>query len=307
MTKKGKALEQLVGKIQEVLKDKYDTSVKVGVHLKDKEGISREFDVLVRVTNQGLPSIIVFECKDYSTSSKQTKVDIKIIDGLIGKCANIPEIHQKVIVSTTGFTDNAKIKAVANGITLCSLDKIPMEEILSKHKVYFPMPRYIVNKDAVYSITHPDNVNISEEIGTPILYFEKNDNIFNIELEVLKQLCHFETRGKLAKMFLERGREPFICIATILFSDKVYINGKSGRRYPVQDVKVPVKIDFELDEGEPVKQQKYTQGKDILVTEYQFNNSPQPFGTVIIDDGEKCEFLFNINNKLETPHIQLKK
>lgn len=305
MVKKGKALEILVGKIQEVLKDKSDTSIEVGVHLTDKEGISREFDVLVRVVNQGLPSTIVFECKDYSTSAKQTKVDIKIVDALIGKCADLPEIHQKVIVSTTGFSDNAKIKARANGIRLCSLDEIPMEDVLTKHKVYVPKPKYSIQHNVVYNITYPENIDIVQEIESPNLYFEDNDIAFDIELEVLKHLCKLEVRGRLAKAFLEGDRKPFERIVNISFDEQVYIIGKSGVKYPVQGAKVPVLIDFEMEEGAVVKQQKYNQGKDVTITEYHFSNHNHSFGTVIIDDGENSKALFSINNQLETPHIHI--
>ena len=305
MVKKGKALEILVGKIQEVLKDKSDTSIEVGVHLTDKEGISREYDVLVRVVNQGLPSTIVFECKDYSTSAKQTKVDIKIVDALIGKCADFPEIHQKVIVSTTGFSDNAKIKARANGVRLCSLDEIPMEDVLTNHKVYVPKPKYIFQDNAEYKIISPKNIDIVQEIESPNLYFENNDIEFDIKLEVLKHLCKLEVRGRLAKAFLEGDCKPFERTINISFDSQVYIIGKSGAKYPVQGVKVPVLIDFEMEEGEIVKQQKYSQGKDVTITEYHFSNNNHPFGTVIIEDGENSKALFNINNQLETPHIHI--
>ena len=305
MVRKGKALEILVGKIQEVLKDKSDTSIEVGVHLTDKEGISREFDVLVRVVNQGLPSTIVFECKDYSASAKQTKVDIKIVDALIGKCADLPEIHQKVIVSTTGFSDNAKIKAKANGIMLCSLDEIPMEEVLTTHKVYVPKPKYSVQYNAMYSISHPENIDIEQEIESSTLYFDNNNKVFDVEFEVFKHLYKLEVRGELAKMFLEGNRKPFERIVNISFEEQVYIIGKSGTKYPVQGVKVPVLIDFEIEEGEVVKQRKYNQGKDVTITEYHFSNNNHPFGTIIIEDGENSKALFNINNQLETPHIDL--
>lgn len=305
MAKKGKALEILVGKIQEVLKDKSDTSIEVGVHLTDKEGISREFDVLVQVVNQGMPSTIVFECKDYSTSAKQTKVDIKIVDALIGKCADLPEIHQKVIVSTTGFSDNAKIKAKANGIRLCSLDEIPMEEVFTTYKVFVPNPKYSVVNNAVYNIDHPQNIDILQEIESPNLYLENGDTMFYIELEVLKHLYELEVRGKLAKVFMEGGQKPFERIVKISFDDQVYIKGRNGVKYPVRSVNVPVLIDFDIEEGEVVKQQKYHQGKDVTITEFQFKNNNYPFGTIIIEDGENSKALFNINNQLETPHMHL--
>ena len=58
MAKKGKALEQLVAKIQEILKDREDTSIESNVRLRDRDNVLREFDVLVRTTNQFIPSII---------------------------------------------------------------------------------------------------------------------------------------------------------------------------------------------------------------------------------------------------------
>ena len=131
MKNNGKALEQLVAKIQEVIKENDSTTIEVEVRLKDKNNLLREFDVLVKTTNQGLSTIIAFECKDYSTSKKKPPVDVKIVDGFIGKCADIPEITQKVIVSTTGFSNSAKTKAKQHGIILLSIEEITSDKFLS--------------------------------------------------------------------------------------------------------------------------------------------------------------------------------
>ena len=110
----------------------------------------------------------------------------------------------------------------------------------------------------------------------------------------------------MAKAFLEGDCKPFERIVNISFDEQVYIIGKSGVKYPVQGAKVPVLIDFEMEEGVVVKQQKYNQGKDVTITEYHFSNHNHPFGTVIIDDGENSKALFSINNQLETPHIHIR-
>ena len=90
--KKGKALEQLVGYIQEFVSDTPSTSVYVGKRINDNNGIPREIDVLVETIVQGISIYMAFECKDYSTSLKKPKVDVQVVDAFIGKCKDIPLI-----------------------------------------------------------------------------------------------------------------------------------------------------------------------------------------------------------------------
>ena len=62
----GKALEQLVGIIQEHLKDNPDVQIKRNVKLVNRSGNKREIDVFVQTKVNGENIGIAFECKEYN-------------------------------------------------------------------------------------------------------------------------------------------------------------------------------------------------------------------------------------------------
>lgn len=290
MVKKGKALEILVGKIQEVLKDKSNTSIEVGVHLTDKEGISREFDVLVRVVNQGLPSTIAFECKDYSTSAKQTKVDIKIVDALIGKCADLPEIHQKVIVSTTGFSDNAKIKAKANGIILCSLETVNIKDLLLDAVVQIPVAKFEIGEKI--QIEYKSAVD-SSSLKYPIkIYRSDNNQQLNIQKVIHDYLYSIKTTATLVKEYILQDKQSLYKLITIGFEKGAYIFDKIGNKHLLEVMIIPVKVDFEFIEGDVVNQQVMRQGSvDIKVVEHGFRNADLSCVSIQVDDSDPRAFI----------------
>lgn len=118
MAKQGKILEQLVKAIQETIKDSPNTIVSSNVKLTDINEVQREIDVLVETIVNQMPIRIAFECKDYNRP-----VDIKIVDGFISKCADIPSINSKVIVATKGFrkVQEKKLKVTIFNWTLLKI------------------------------------------------------------------------------------------------------------------------------------------------------------------------------------------
>lgn len=125
MAKSGKSLEQLVWAIQDAVKDSPNISVHTNVLLKDVSGINREIDVLVENRNISPTFRVAFECKDYNK-----KVDVQIVDAVVGKFMDIPDIHDRVIVSSLGYTKSAEIKAASHNVQLFTLSKIPLDKIL---------------------------------------------------------------------------------------------------------------------------------------------------------------------------------
>ena len=58
------------------------------------------------------------------------KVDVQIVDAVVGKFMDIPDIHNRVIVSSLGYTKSAEIKAASHNVQLFTLSKIPLDKIL---------------------------------------------------------------------------------------------------------------------------------------------------------------------------------
>lgn len=125
MAKSGKSLEQLVWAIQDTVRNSPNISVHTNVRFKDVNGIDREIDVLVENRNISPTFRVAFECKDYNK-----KVDVQIVDAVVGKFMDIPDIHNRVIVSSLGYTKSAEIKAASHNVQLFTLSKIPLDKIL---------------------------------------------------------------------------------------------------------------------------------------------------------------------------------
>lgn len=125
MVKLGTSLEQLVWAIQDTVKNCPSISVHTNVRCKDTNGINREIDVLVEKKGVSSNYRIAFECKDYNK-----KVDVQIVDAVVGKFMDIPDISERVIVSSLGYTKSAEIKAASHNIQLFTLSKIPLDKIL---------------------------------------------------------------------------------------------------------------------------------------------------------------------------------
>ncbi len=153
MAKKGHYLEQLVKAMTSTLNNRNDLKIRTNVRIPNSNGIKREFDVVIEDQSHRL---IVFECKDYSTSKNKTRLDIKQVDALYGKCSNIPGIIRKILVSTTGFSSQTRIEASSKGIELYSIDEVPIESIANSLNTSFMHINYTIEK-SVYVFTQKNN------------------------------------------------------------------------------------------------------------------------------------------------------
>lgn len=130
MSKKGKALEQLVKSIEEQIKENPSLRVRSNVKIPNSNGILREFDVVVDNTSADSSGIIVYECKDH-----KAVLDIQYVDSFYGKCSNVSNIARKVLVSPSGFSENAILEAKSKGIELLKISDIQNKENAPKYDI----------------------------------------------------------------------------------------------------------------------------------------------------------------------------
>lgn len=300
MAKKGAALEQLVALIQDTLKDRQDVSIKTNEKMADSSGIKREIDVLVTSKMQGVTMNIAFECKDYSKKA----VDIQVVDAFVGKCKHLPQIHKKVIVSTSGFTANAAERANQEDIMLCPLENIPFGKILSNYNIHKTIPDFKVG----------DNINIS--FDEPVCddfdsscdcFLTKDDTKVDFIKETYRSLSRLETQVELAYNFMALGKKPFIATSSFKIQNgKIYIKSKNGRKYNICEAKIPVFVNFKIVEGRICSQQKMVQGNDVLITENTFEHDDRLISTVLIESGEKHNLLIRQGDAIVKPSISIK-
>ena len=299
MAKKGKALEQLVAKIQEILKDREDTSIESNVRLRDRDNVLREFDVLVRTTNQGLPSIIAFECKDFSTSKSKPSVDVKVVDGFNTKCIEFPEIKHKIIVSATGFSENAKIKAKSFGIGLIALENVSLDNIINKDVTLLKSQSrlgdiwYYQFDDQLYEsrdILRVRDCNTDKEID--LLTFVKvgihKTNLFQ----------------KLVGEFINNGRMPLKRDIKIDINNRFYIEDNIGKKHTLQNIIVPITINFDSYGGQVEKANKITQGTlDVGTVTYGFDNKDIKVHSIATDSKHEC--FIQVDGKYINPQFKI--
>jgi len=296
MAKKGAALEQLVALIQETLKDRPDATIQTNVKVVDNTGIPREIDVLVYTNVQELPLGIAIECKDYSKKA----VDIQVVDEFIGKCKYLNNLHRKIIVSTSGFSGNARKRAKEEDIILCSLEDLLLDIMASDTRIYNPKIKIEFCQE---TITFSTNVEL-DSIDCFDCYLTEGESLYDFRKEVFRVLNEFSCKISLVEMFLKKGKKPFLINNKFSFEPNVlYVNNKDGVRIGVDEVVVSVMVDVEMNEGEIVKQQRFVQGKELIITENRFEND---CNVVVVDGGDKWGAAFKKDNQYVKPTIQIK-
>lgn len=204
--KKGKALEQMIKAIRDHLNNSPDITVVPNAKLTDSCGIEREIDVLVNISKQGETKGIAFECRDHNR-----KVGVFDIDAFATKYDDLPQITKRIVVSTAGFTKQARQKAKHHNIELHSYTNVPYAEILNfvdvyriKGKIEVPLQFYI----------------IAEDNNTPLIYCGqkvfniKDDTPVNIELNIIPFILSWisHIHDKLEAQHTNSGRVllPFV-------------------------------------------------------------------------------------------------
>ncbi len=300
MAKKGAALEQLVALIQDTLKDRQDISIKTNEKIADSSGIKREIDVLVTSKMQGVTMNIAFECKDYSKKA----VDIQVVDAFVGKCKHLPQIHKKVIVSTSGFTANAIERAEQENIMLCPLENIPFDKILNNYNIHKATPDFKVDNNINISFDEP----VCDDFDSSCdCFLTKDDTKVDFIKETNRSLSRLETQMRLVYIFMALGKKPFTATSSFKIPNgEIYIKSKNGRKYNVCEVKIPVSVNFNMVESCICSQQKMVQGDDVLITENTFKHDDKQISTVLIESGEKHNLLIRQGDTFLKPSFSIK-
>lgn len=139
--KSGKSLEQVVGRIQQMM----DTQCSISYRekIQNRLGISREFDVVVRGFFAGHPMLGVIECKDWND-----RVGTPEIDAFITKTHDI-NANLRMIISPKGFTRPALDQAKDAGVGVFSLlPDDPLDAGFSIGVLWYARAYYWVNMQA---------------------------------------------------------------------------------------------------------------------------------------------------------------
>ena len=282
MANKGKSLEQLVGAIQEILKERSDTVVLKHTRLKNLAGNSREFDVIVRTKLHGMPAVVAFECKDYTKKA----VDAPIINGFNGKCLLFPEITQKVIVSATGFTEGAYKEAAAVGIQLYHIKEMPLTNILITGMAMCIEPsfNYFLSRCDIYPNMSVDRTTIVLNLhefytkdGEPISYQEM------FALGVKNTSTKEQNDWFVA--YQQSCPKPIVIKFTYT-PEEAYIKDTNGYFHKVCIIEYQSSVTFKIEYGAPIAQKAYQQDtQDIVAVEYAFQDAPEK--TVVIKAADK--------------------
>jgi len=110
---KGIAYEKAVAAVQAMMDP--NSKVEHNVQIPDRDGIKRQFDVVVRGNIGGVTMLIVIECKD-----QKRKVGIQEIEAFYIKSQSIGA-NAMIFVSRSGFVGSAITMAKTYGICPCSL------------------------------------------------------------------------------------------------------------------------------------------------------------------------------------------
>lgn len=119
MTKASRDYEEIAASIKRALEPRKD--VKVVSHARIRDAITqkmRDFDILIEATISSTPFRIGVECR-----RKQRPVDTPQIEGFVTKLRNC-RVDKGVVVSASGFTDEAIAAAEHDGIVCCLLTEV---------------------------------------------------------------------------------------------------------------------------------------------------------------------------------------
>lgn len=256
--KKGKLLEQIIKAIQEMVNDSKYTKVSSNALLKDKNGIMREIDVLVVCEQQHVKTSTALECKEY-----KRKVGITVVDALIGKYIDLPTINNKILIARNGFSEPAKEKAKANGITLCNID-----EVINGDSIRIKCPnigqiKYKINRITIETIYgNFQDVNLNEENNLVWgEYFHKT--FFQPETENLHLL--------MASSYARNGCNPINYLYTITGDKDLFNNIES--KVHIKRINYEITIDFPLKLPFMSKYSTLKQGcNNIDIAEFHFGD-----------------------------------
>ena len=291
MANKWRALELLVAAIQDTIKERVDTIVESDVQLMDANGIERQIDVLVKTKVQGMPFQIAFECKDYKKA-----VDVQVIDALIGKCRDLPNINKKVVVSSKGFTKNARLKAKKNGVELKTLEDVSLDELLWEGYVVHHYPHYSLRSDIYLKLK---SVSVEQRMSISLSKFQGTEGSKNELLSTIKNIFHdnlstLEEIG-LYEEYTRNGNTPLLkqCIYNHPYS--LYLKDVYDNEYIIEEMSFCVEIVFRKRDV-LLNKQRCIEKEKLYIGEFNIENENNQI--VVIENDEKIGCYEKNNDKI---------
>ena len=286
--KAGEALEQLVGIIQEHLKDNPDVQITRNAKLENRSGNTREIDVLVQGKFQGEDMCIAFECKDYSR-----KITEQIIDAFTTKIHELPQINKGIIVTTNGYTRGAQKEAKSHNIGLYLIDNIPLDEIIPSHNFYSArfLVNPILNTLEFHTILDVTNVNFAPDAK---FKYVTNGEEVNLLLEIYNALYDTQLLCEMAAKYMEAGKKPLIMVAKITPTPQLYIEDVRGIKYETDYLRIPIQVDIILEECQISSKKRYAtlENKNVVsVSEYDNSINENAFVLVESDKNKKSCYI----------------
>lgn len=293
MAKRGKNLEQLVAAIQETIKNCPNSTISTNVKIVDNNGIKREIDVLVEDKSCTPHRLIAFECKDY-----KYRVEVGIVDGVIGKFFDIPNINKIVIVTSTGYTAGAKTKAKNKGIDLYEFTEVPLDNILLKGTPCLGNLRIEI-VDINFDL-YPNNLYTKKVLNVDETNYDKN-LLYKVFHHYFKEIRNDELCD-IAQCYCDNNSKPIERMYYIDIEEpNSLIKDKNGDLFAIKAIKFTVNLDFIITEGSIYKQQKLKdKNNNIITAEYKIDND---YSMITIKSNEKEEtFLRDKNLVFHKPY-----
>lgn len=296
MAKKGKLLEQLVGAIQETIKDCPEIIVRTNAKITNDIGIQREIDVLV----QNDTIMESFECKDYAQSKNRRAVDVQVVDGVIGKNKYLSQINKLNIVSTTGYTLNAKKEAESENINLLTLKTIPSYDIdISPTKIWQVHPKYKIEYPISISFYNGEQENCMKLNVLPLIYDYETKREVDI-IKIIEKHIYNSLYDIMNGSINENNFSNYNTNRKILLNPnrKCYILDEPGKCYFLLQICLNVSIEICLKGLSIAEQSKLINENDSkhISTNSIYNSDRNDISIVNIESGEKQKFYYKTSD-----------
>lgn len=286
----GKALEQLVGIIQEHLKDNPDVQIKRNAKLINRSGNKREIDVFVQTKVNGENIGIAFECKDY-----KRKVTEPTIDAFWAKINDLPQVHKGIIVTTTGYTPGAQKEATEHKIGLYLIDEMPIDEIIPNYNFYGVrmLAEPLFNELKAHFVADEPNITVDPEAK---IRYAENDAEVDLFRAIFEAIYNIKAQCELAAKYMRLGKKAFATGLKISPNCQLYIEDVRGKKYKIDYFEIPVKVNFIMEQCHVASQKKYSSITDenvVSVSEYCTSMSDSSWVVVESEDDKNSFYIKN--------------
>jgi len=295
--KKGVFFEQLVTYIQVHHKDSPNTIIMPNAIIEDCIGIKREIDVLVTSFAYSSKKMIAYECKDH-----HRPVGIEVVDAFVGKCSEIPQITDKILVSSSGFTNQARISAMHRGVHLASIKNIKSENVFINLDVFTPKVSYkLIGLD--WDVVFKNDISgaIIKQPATLKNFID--DKKINLDKRLYHIIYKTNLLSKLCSEFINNEKKPFDTIIPLPTRNRIYLEDIYGNKQAIRFLNIPVQINIDLNTMDICFQKQYScDYANTLTTITGYKDKKANRQMVAFETDNKVTMcLRNKNNKLIEP------